>query len=388
MAHKCVGGCDRSPQELSAQVMERSAAKEADATRLKPYVTPRNDRIPVDDNGPKEDFGANGEHKFSEMYSQGGHGDWPQQILDLTKEEARSLAVITLRVQSKEVRGGKAPTTNLKKTGVVTAHWRKTEITSNLTEKATAAYEWLMQYNPSYKSYVDQHRALLKTPAEARSQDWFVIKTAKLLLAMLGVEVAARPWLYPVAEFGDTDIKSRLLQLDQISERQLPSIKSSWVRKLTSRCVSYEEDFELFSLLYDISLAKQITSVVAIAQRQEIAPEEAASHLQNFDAFWTKETEKLEDMCRQHSAMPNFYMTVAPAEWKAIWHRGLQHWRKVTGSLSAGQAIMTLHLNNVLGAILKDFLQQGDCFRSAKESSGERVFHRDFHKMRSELGIE
>ena len=32
------------------------------------------------------------------------------------------------------------------------------------------------------------------------------IPTAELLLRMRGVEVAARPWLYPRAEFADTDI--------------------------------------------------------------------------------------------------------------------------------------------------------------------------------------
>ena len=109
--------------------------------------------------------------------------------------------------------------------------------------------------------------------------------TAQLLMRMPGVEVAARPWLYPLAEFADTDIKSRLLHLGQIAKKQLPSIKASWTRKLTSRCVSYEEDFELFSLLYDISLAKQISSVVAVAQKEKISPEEAASGMQNFHSF-------------------------------------------------------------------------------------------------------
>ena len=107
-----------------------------------------------------------------------------------------------------------------------------------------------------------------------------------------------------------------------------PSIKQSWVRKLTSRCLSYEADFELFSLLYDISLARQLTAVIAIAEREKIAPEQAASTMQNFDSFWEKEKEKLEDMCRQKNCFPNLFFTVAPAEWKFNWHRGVQQWQK------------------------------------------------------------
>ena len=99
------------------------------------------------------------------------------------------------------------------------------------------------------------------------------------------------------------------------------------MRKLLSRCVSYEEDFPLMCLLYDKALAKQISATVAIADRVKIAPEEIASNQQNFDSFWRKEQEKLEDMCRQMGSMPNCLFTVAPAEWKLQWHRGMQQWR-------------------------------------------------------------
>ena len=187
-------------------------------------------------------------------------------------------------------------------------------------------------------------------------------------------------------------------------------------------CVSYESDFELFSLLYDIALASQISGVVAMADKNKIAPEEAASNMQNFDSYWLKEQEKLEDICRQHKqqarqqhasnaraeedeireraqrgesraqikkemtinksvwsdhdieqiiqgkpiklpdmdvgqGMPNAFLTIAPAEWKFNWHRGVQQWRKEVGcSLSDGQAIMTLHMHHVIGTVLKEVL--------------------------------
>ena len=100
------------------------------------------------------------------------------------------------------------------------------------------------------------------------------------------------------------------------------------MRKILSRCVSYEEDFPLFCLLHDIALARQISAIVNIADQQKIAPEEAASGHQNFDSFWRKEQQKLEDMCRQMDSMPNFFFTVAPAEWKFQHHRGMQQRRK------------------------------------------------------------
>ena len=96
--------------------------------------------------------------------------------------------------------------------------------------------------------------------------------------------------------------------------------------------------------------------------------------MQNFDAFWLKEREKLEDMCRQRKASPNLFFTIAPAEWKAIWHRGVQQWRKETGSLSEGQAIMTLHLHHVLGAILKDVvLRRGSPFENGDDAGIENA---------------
>lgn len=110
------------------------------------------------------------------------------------------------------------------------------------------------------------------------------------------------------------------------------------MRKLLSRCTSYEEDFPLFELLHDIALAKQITSTVAIAENKKVAPEETASGMQNFDSYWSREQAKLEDMVRQHGRMPNLLFTVDPAEWKFQWHRGIQHWRKVADDLSEGQA--------------------------------------------------
>ena len=83
--------------------------------------------------------------------------------------------------------------------------------------------------------------------------------------------------------------------LGRLKAKQTPSLKTGWVRKLTSRCVDYQMDFQLFCLLHDIALARQISSLVSVAKEKNIAPDEAANGMQNFSAFWSKEQQKLED---------------------------------------------------------------------------------------------
>eukprot|EP00973_Karenia_brevis_P022655 3118285-Karenia_brevis.AAC.1 len=112
---------------------------------------------------------------------------------------------------------------------------------------------------------------------------------------MPGVEVACRPWLYPTAAFGDTDIKDRLVELGHISRNQKPSLKTSWLRKVLSRCTEYQRDFHLQALLHDISMARQITAVAATAETLQMSPDECASNMQGFAEFWKREAEKLED---------------------------------------------------------------------------------------------
>ena len=110
-----------------------------------------------------------------------------------------------------------------------------------------------------------------------------------------------------------------------------------------------------------------------MADKQKIAPEQAASTMQNFDGYWEKEGEKLEDMCRQQkkrqeremrdagddpteaTGMPHCFFTIAPAEWKFCHHQGMLHWTKEAGfSESDAQQTMLLHMNHVIGTVLKE----------------------------------
>ena len=317
---RCQGGCDRAAKDLDVdrdpdvEPLQRKAGE-----TIKAYVTPQK-------------------------------SDWPAVFFELPVTELSKLAPIDLHVDYKNVKGGKAPTSNKKKLSVVRATWRRTKVEASLdTQPLRDAYAFLLANNATYKDYICKHNARIDN-GELTGPTY--IPTAQLLLHMPGIECAARPWLYPVASYGDTDIKNRLVSKGQLDKRQLPSIKTSFMRKILSRCTSYGSDFQLFSLVHDIALAKQLTSVVEMAKKNNIAPDQAASGMQNCQTFWVHERTQLEDMCRQ-LGKPNLFLTVAPAEWKFPWHRAMFARDKTTAEgLTDAQAKFTLHIYHVLQEVL------------------------------------
>ena len=117
------------------------------------------------------------------------------------------------------------------------------------TENEKVADGWLMEHNETCRAYTIQHRSVRHNADIAVS--WRATLTDELLMNMLVVEVAARPWLYPRAADGDTDSKARLVALDLLTEKQTPSLNVGFMRKLLSRCASYEEDFIICCILHD-----------------------------------------------------------------------------------------------------------------------------------------
>ena len=188
------------------------------------------------------------------------------------------------------------------------------------------------------------------------NQNLRYMKTAALLLNSPGIEVAARPWLYPSPAFIDTDISDRLKSINRIPQNSKPSIKTSWQRKLLSRCADYAKDFPLTALMHDVTLAKQLSSVVSMADKYKISPDEAAVGMQNFELFWKRETQKLEDMCRINGSLPNLFLTVAPAEWTFPLHQGIFGDPEHHSDLSSQQALLTLHLYHNISAVLEKLL--------------------------------
>ncbi|CAK0851570.1 unnamed protein product, partial [Prorocentrum cordatum] len=323
----------------------------------------------------------------------GDEGAAQRCVFELTEEEAASLPITDLQCDYTSVRGGRAPTACKKKTSVVRARWRARDVQAGLpTPRARAAFAWLMEHSEAYRRYYEMHLQKLAALQEAgEGARW--IYTAELLLRMPGVEAAARPVLYPTSAFGDSDLRPRLRALNLAAENGKPSIKASFMRKLCRRCVAYQTDFPLFALLYDIALARQLSSLVAIAKQQRIAPDEAAGEMQNFSGFWQWEREKLEDVCRQMAehpeyvascqrpgaardvesewkrGLPNVFMTIAPAEWKALLQDGMFARVREASDLTELQPALTLHLYHTITTLFEKVV-----LASPSECGFKRVF--------------
>ena len=162
------------------------------------------------------------------------------------------------------------------------------------TDPQRRAFEWLMCHNNTYKIWVENHHRELARATD-RDPMWRHFRTAELLLQFKGVKIAARPILYPLTPFADTDISLRLQLLGRLTSIQKPSFKASWMRKILSRCADYASDYILQNLLYDTAMARTISAVVAIA----VASEEIAPDMPSFEVYWNRDTQKLEDLCRQ-----------------------------------------------------------------------------------------
>ncbi|CAE7381940.1 pif1 [Symbiodinium microadriaticum] len=178
-----------------------------------------------------------------------------------------------------------------------------------------------------------------------------------------GIEIAVRPWLYPLASFADSDLQLRLHPLGWTSENAKPSVRAGFLRKILSRCTEYSRDYPLKALYYDLCMAHTISAVVNIGIKQKVAPEIIASDMDIFEGYWHQQIRKMEDICRlEHErtgrldkALPNVFFTIAPAEWKYLLANGLFF----ADSLSHQQDLLTLHLyhsiNNMLEAhLLRD----------------------------------
>ena len=147
-------------------------------------------------------------------------------LLDLTKEEARALAIVNLYCDVKKEKRGKA-IPNHKKMSLCRAEWRKEPVEANLpTPRSRAAYRWLLENNPTYARYIERHTNVLASDHKNR----FYITTANLLLHEHGIEVAIRPTLYPREAYGDSDVTERLKRLGRMRDAQKSSVRTSFLK--------------------------------------------------------------------------------------------------------------------------------------------------------------
>ena len=346
----CKGGCDRNPDELETEGDGEQARPRT--RKLLAYVTPQASYW-----GPLKAC-------LADAAACPPHAILPQ--LDWS-----ALALLELKVDYQTKRGGRASVTSKQKQSLVRGVWKARDVEETLvSEGLQRAFAWLMANNETYKGWVLHHKALLAAAAPG-DNSWRYIRTAQLLLHSHGLEVAARPWLYPRSSFADTDIASRLGALNLLPAGSKPSLRTSFHRKLRCRCVDYAMDFPLVSYMHDAALAKQLSQVVSVATSKRMAPDEMASGMNNFEAYWLHQTQRLEDMCRQMGAFPNLFFTIAPAEWAFPRHYGMLQGAVEAEELSAHQAALTFHLHNCLSAVLEHTLLKKGTNR--KECGIEKV---------------
>ena len=125
-----------------------------------------------------------------------------ESLLDLTKAEARALAIVNLYCDVKKDVHGKAIPNN-KKMSLCRAEWKEEAVEANLpTARSRAAYRWLLENNTTYARYIERHTLVLASDLNNR----FYFITANLFLHEHGIEVAIRPILYPREAYGDSDV--------------------------------------------------------------------------------------------------------------------------------------------------------------------------------------
>jgi len=349
----CTNGCDHSPVELETPWTEEQPRPRT--RKLMAYITPQ--AVHWDElRAHLPDLGAR----------------LPNTVLP--QIDWAALAPLELKVNYTTRRGGRASITSKQKQSLVRGIWKASDVEAALaSDGERRAFAWLMTNNETYKKWVLHHKALLAAATSA-DNSWRYIRTAELLLHSPGLEVAARPWLYPRASFADTDIASRLDALGLLPAGSKPSLRTSFHRKLRSRCMDYQNDFPLVSYMHDVALAKQLSQVAAVAASKRVAPDEMASGMNNFEAYWLQQTQRLEDMCRQMDAFPNLFFTIAPAEWAFPHHYGMLQAAAEAEELSAHQASLTAHLHNCLSAVLEHaLLKKGKKGANLTECGIEKV---------------
>ena len=311
-----------------------------------------------------------------------------ESMLTLSREEAWSLAPIRVFVDWKHERGklSVARTYTLKKWGISRAEWRRSPIAPDASNfKLVAAFDWLRKNNRTYDDWVKKHEEFL-TDQERFSVPRYWLRTSDLLLKCHGIEVAAFPILYPRACFGDTNMK----ELGLIDEDCEKSIFSSHLRKLLSPCVAYIMQPLLTFLLYDIGMARRLTCALSVAGKHGFSREIVTDHYTDSESYWRHEQDISCDMVRQMSvlcdvvpeddadrtiyefchnetspgrlAFPNFFITIAPAEWLFPLPAWLQD--LVVGNLSDVSGVVALHVYHVLMVSLKGILREGMWFSS------------------------
>ena len=379
------GKCSRPVTDhVYVPAEERAGAQLQGFATQEAYICPRREDWPVFDEAQ------------ARYVSSRGADDPRPSLLDLPADEISRLQLVDLFCDFKRQRGqrqGRAPVWNYKKMSVIRAEWRRQRPDDAMTtDMGRAALRWFKHDHPTYARYYAQHQKVLADHVSHPSLPWYIL-TPRLLLDMDGIEVAARPILYPHFAFGDSDLRTRMAGT-HVSDCQTLSMKASLLRKCLSRCLAYRTDVLWTFLVHDIVMARNCSSMISMAERRGLPPEAMAAKHQQTEAFWRREQDVHADIVRQMRARcrdreghpdlwaycnlggdlslayPNVFLTIAPCEWKfpLLYAMFEQHKFPRDGPkfvrLSELGGPLALHLYNVLNVVLQGLIGSIEFWRS------------------------
>ncbi|CAJ1386098.1 unnamed protein product [Effrenium voratum] len=230
----CKGGCDPAPASLEAAPV----TPEENQLRQKPQAhTTRQ---------------ASHWAAFADAAAGAANVSWQAFQGALPAAELASLSLLEIKIDYATRRGGSASITSQQKKSLTRAVWKASDVEGQLPSPGAPGLQLPLRAQPFYRALLARHRGLLAEHRASADQSWRGVPAAELLLNLPGVEVAARPWLYPSMAFGDTDISLRLKATGHLDVTAAPSPKAHWMRKLLSGCEDFRRDYHLQALLYNV----------------------------------------------------------------------------------------------------------------------------------------
>ena len=235
---------------------------------------------------------------------------------------------------------------------------------AQLRAQTKAAAEWLLHREESaYKKFDELQRMYL---AAAEKNEDLSPRMPIQFMESVGIECAAWPHLYWETRACETYVRSRDKRRleksdkedtdeaqDVIATERRQSFKASYLAKLLSRVIGYGTEFELVQFIYDLWLYGGIgaagnavkTELRAALAGKSFSPE-----------FWKTKHLALQDLQAQIGT-PTLFVTVAPYEWTAPYHRWLlDEMEKTARSRTNLPAAESLHLAHILTEAVRGLL--------------------------------
>ena len=235
---------------------------------------------------------------------------------------------------------------------------------AQLRAQTKAAAEWLLHREESaYKKFDELQRMYL---AAAEKNEDLSPRMPIQFMESVGIECAAWPHLYWETRTCETYVRSRDKRRleksdkedtdeaqDVIATERRQSFKASYLAKLLSRVIGYGTEFELVQFIYDLWLYGGIgaagnavkTELRAALAGKSFSPE-----------FWKTKHLALQDLQAQIGT-PTLFVTVAPYEWTAPYHRWLlDEMEKTARSRTNLPAAESLHLAHILTEAVRGLL--------------------------------